>query len=198
MQSTLNFSCDCGKLRGRVDNVSAKNAARLTCYCKYCLGFANHLGAGNRFIRDGGWVNLVQVAPSAVTIEAGAEHLACLQFTEKGPLRWYAACCGTPLANTLSGRMPPFSSFYADTMGAPDLGPVTFHSFCDHLPQADRPQPNGPAAQRKFIWRFIKRTIPAILSGRFRKNPFFDAKGAPVAQPTLLTRDQAKAAFPVR
>lgn len=196
MQSILEFACTCGKLRGRVERVAPKNASHLTCYCKYCLGFANHLGAGDKFIREGGWVNLVQVRPDAVKFESGAENLACLKFTEKGPLRWYAACCGTPLCNTLSARVPPFASFYADTMGDPDLGPVMLHSFCDHLPEENRPQPSGKGAVRGFVWRFAKRAIPSILTGRYRKNPFFDAKGAPVAPPRKLTEGEARAAFP--
>ncbi|KAJ54906.1 hypothetical protein ACMU_14170 [Actibacterium mucosum KCTC 23349] len=198
MQTTLNFACDCGKMQGRIDRVTPQKIGHLTCYCKYCLGFPTHLGTGDKYIRDGGWVNLVQVAPDDVTIDQGSEHLACLKFTPKGPLRWYASCCGTPIANTLAGRMPPFASFYADTMGDADLGPVQLHSFCDHLPAAQRPQPSGNKAVRAFVLRFAKRVIPAILTLRFRKNPFFDAKGAPVATPQLLSKEQAQAAFPAR
>lgn len=196
MQDTLQFSCTCGAFAGRVTKVSPKSAAHLKCYCKYCQGFPAHLGAADRFVHDDGWVDLVQVSPEDIQVDQGAAHLACLKFTPKGPLRWYAACCNTPLANTLGGRVPPFVSFYAGTMGDADLGPVQLYSFCDHLPAETRPKPSGKWAVRGFIWRFVKRVIPAILTGKHRKNPFFDAKGAPVATPQLLSREAAAAAFP--
>ncbi len=36
--------------------------------------------------------------------QAFAENLACVKVTDKGILRWHAACCRTPIGNTLGSR----------------------------------------------------------------------------------------------
>ena len=38
--------------------------------------------------------------PKFMTMTQGADRLTFLRMTEKGPLRWYASCCNTPIGNT--------------------------------------------------------------------------------------------------
>ena len=89
--------CHCGAVRGEMDTERAY--ARATCYCKDCRAFARFLGVPGVLDASGG-TDIVPVAPAAVRITAGGEHVVCMSLSPKGLLRWYAACCRTPLANT--------------------------------------------------------------------------------------------------
>jgi Family of unknown function (DUF6151) len=48
-----------------------------------------------------GATDVIQTSPAQLTLTQGQEFLACMRLTEKGLLRWYAACCSTPIGNTL-------------------------------------------------------------------------------------------------
>lgn len=94
---TLELRCQCGSIHGRVNPRRAY--VRATCYCRDCQAYARHLGRGD--VMDGrGGTDIVAMNPDAVTFTAGEEHIAGLCLREGGLLRWYAACCRTPLANT--------------------------------------------------------------------------------------------------
>ena len=94
---TLELRCRCGQVRGTVD--ARRAYARATCYCGDCRTYARHLGQPGVMDAQGG-TDIVAMNPRAVRFTAGEEHIAGLCLREGGLLRWYAACCRTPLANT--------------------------------------------------------------------------------------------------
>lgn len=94
---TLEVHCRCGNIRGTVEPRRAY--ARATCHCHDCQAYARHLGHPGMMDGHGG-TDIVAMNPDGVTFHAGEEHIAGLCLHEDGLLRWYAACCRTPLANT--------------------------------------------------------------------------------------------------
>ena len=194
MSGTAQFSCKCGKVTGQIAGVTPKNSVRLACSCKHCRAFAAYLGDEDRMF-ESGHVQLMQTQPWMISFETGKEHLRNLRLTSKGPLRWYADCCDTPLCNTLTGRFPPFVSMLVANFARQDeLPPVTFHAFCDHLPEDQRVAPSGGGALRKFVFQFFWRVVQG-LPFRFRQNPFFDEKGVALSPPVPLDPQRKSAAY---
>jgi len=70
---------------------------RCVCYCRDCQAFAHFLGKVDAILDERGGSEIIQVLPRNLTFTQGIELLACMRLTEKGLLRWYAACCNTPI-----------------------------------------------------------------------------------------------------
>ena len=107
MPQDIPLACACGKLKGVARGVGRRRVNRVICYCKYCQGYARHLGHEAVLDGDGG-TDIWQLSPRRLAFTEGVEHLACLRLTSKGPLRWYAGCCRAPIANTLATSRLPF------------------------------------------------------------------------------------------
>lgn len=93
----LSLRCECGKVQGRVETEQAY--ARATCYCKDCQAYARFLDRPGVVDGQGG-TDIVAMNPAAVHFTSGEEQIDCMSLSEKGLLRWYTACCRTPLGNT--------------------------------------------------------------------------------------------------
>ena len=167
------WSCECGLVEARVPI----DGFRLVCYCESCREFVARLGCGERLNTAGG-NDLIQVDPSRVEIH-GVEHLRWLKITEKGPMRWYAQCCGTPMANTLSTKKIPFASFQvADIVSEAPLPEIRAHvNLKGAVARVEEPL----GSVRPLIASFLGRVVRAWIVGSWRKTPFFKADGSPVA-----------------
>jgi hypothetical protein len=151
---------------------------RLVCYCNSCREFVSRLGCGDRLNAAGG-NDLIQVEPGEVEI-TGAENLRWMKVTEKGPMRWYAQCCDTPMANTLSTRKLPFASFQVHDI-EPQLALPEIRAHVNlkgALARVDEPL----GSVRPLILSFLGRILRAWISGRWRQNPFFGGDGTPIAE----------------
>ncbi len=183
------FSCRCGTIKGRVSPASARTGTHLICHCRDCRAaerFLVHPGSAEE------GVDLFQTSPDTIHLEAGADRLEVLRLSPKGPLRWYAACCRTPLFNTLSKPGLPFVTVMVERIqDAAALGPIVARSFV--------PQPGGAPKHKGgagMVWRVFLRMAAARLSGRWRRTPFFDLEtGKPVAPVHLLTPEERKALY---
>lgn len=146
-------------------------------------------------LEPGGGVPLVQVLPSKIEITKGAENIACLRLSPKGLHRWYAACCQTPLANTVSTPKIPLAGLWRPLFKRTEaFGPVTTQGFTKMaLPGAGGPRKDKGLA--RMLGSLIKRSLSAYLAGTARQGPFFAHDGAPVAQPQVLTIEERKAAY---
>lgn len=98
MSNSHRIRCRCGKLRGLLKTSTPSN--RCVCYCTDCQAFARHLGAGYA-LDDHGGSEVIQVPAPNLMFPQGSRNRACLRLTETGMLRWYSACCRTPIGNTL-------------------------------------------------------------------------------------------------
>lgn len=176
----------------RLGAATAKSGAHLVCYCRDCRAFSLHLGREEELLPGGG-SEMSQAAPSGLEILEGAEHLACLRLSPKGPLRWYAACCNSPMAITLPSAKLPFSSLVVaraeDREALPPIRAVAY---------GEQALPGGAAPPKTrgmvgLVWGFFGRMAGAYLSGKSTVSPFFRG-GAPIAVPRVLTREERAAA----
>ncbi len=203
---TKNFTirCNCGALEGRVQNLPSDAGTRLVCYCDDCQAFAHYLGADDKLDAHGG-TDLYQFSPANLTIDKGKDQLACLKLGPKGILRWYAACCRTPIGNTVPTRHLPHLGLASaciqkdEKTGMLDslLGPVSLGVF-GRFAKGDRANLNAhDKAPLSLILRAIGKLLKRRLRGDHRSTPFFDTEtGAPVVTPKVLNETERLALAP--
>lgn len=188
MADTIEWRCACGEMRARVE---LGEGTHLVCYCDDCQAFARATGRPD-WLDDAGGSDLYQTVPDRVEVIQGAERLACLRLTDKGPYRWYARCCGAPFANTLTTRQVPFASIAVHGLDRPDaLGPIMLRA--NRKFASKRVDAKGSLAAAGV--QILRRAAVARLAGRHRRTPFFDHNGAPVAEPRRLSPDERRAAY---
>ena len=168
------WSCACGAVKARAEG----EGTRAVCYCSSCREFAERFGRAG-WVDPSGGCDLYQTAPECVVLTEGADQLRWTKLTPKGPLRWYARCCGTPMANTLGTRNIPFVTLQVVGFDDPDkAGPVVARV---NRQGATGPVPDDAGGLPTLLWTFAKRALASRLSGRYKKNLFFDAAGEPIA-----------------
>lgn len=141
----LVVSCTCGTVTGTLAEPHRGNPIR--CECKDCQAYAAFLGT--RFTDERGATPIVQVTPAQLTITAGHDQLAAVRLSDRELVRWYAACCRTPIGNTLAMDRPVFVGVVAACL--PDAPPITR--------RINRPSGRPPAGE------VLSDVIPAALFG---------------------------------
>jgi hypothetical protein len=185
------LACRCGAVRGSVDPAAPHN--RVVCYCADCRAFQQFLGRAEEVIDARGGVDIVQTLPSALTFDQGAERLACVRMTPKGPLRWYTACCNTPIGSTAASHVTPIVGLVGACLETPPsldetFGPPTMAVFTANA--RGEPKPRATPIPG-LILRLALRGMGAWFRGDHRRTPFFDVvTGAPVAPVRVLTAQE--------
>lgn len=186
------LACRCGTLRGAVDTRAP--CERIVCYCADCQAYAHFLGRPGEDLDPRGGTNALLTVPSAITLTEGADRLASVRMTGRGPMRWYAACCNTPIANTGLSHKAAFAALMAPALGGagPALdaafGPARRHGFVKNAKGEPKP-PQTPFVG--VLLRVVARSLKARLDGGYRRTPFFDlATDSPVAEPKVLGPDE--------
>ncbi|WP_171240548.1 DUF6151 family protein [Ruegeria sp. HKCCA5491] len=182
------FSCNCGALRGAITAAGAKSATHTVCFCHDCRAAQLYFGQPDP---APGPVEVLQMLPEEIRIDGGAEHLALMQLSPKGMLRWYASCCNAPLAVTTRTPKFPFAGFIVKRIADPSgLGPITTRGFV--------PQPDGKQSHEKLgpaVKGLISRVLKSRISGSWKNSVFFDPNTRqPVATPVILSQSE-RAAF---
>jgi hypothetical protein len=179
------LSCGCGAVRGTVDTTRPHH--RIICYCGDCQAYAHYLGHPEAVLDERGGSDVLQTVPSAMALARGVERLACVRMTPSGPLRWYADCCWTPIANTMPTAKVAFVGVLSSCLGGsgPGLdaafGPAKLRGFVAGAKGDPKPKQTSLLA---MLMPIVARNITEHLNGRHRQNPFFDtATGEPVAAP---------------
>ncbi|HZY18556.1 MAG TPA: DUF6151 family protein [Ramlibacter sp.] len=180
--------CRCGTLQGHV--ATPGMAGRALCYCKDCQAFARFLGRQGDVLDPHGGTEIIPLLPEHVRITAGADQLACMSLGPRGLLRWYAACCRTPIGNTTRDiRMAYVGVIRACLPGdeaglARSFGPLRIRlNTASALGQV----PPTRLATGVALVRIMRAVLAARLRGRYRDTPFFDpATGTPVRAPQVL------------
>ncbi|MGI9367395.1 MAG: DUF6151 family protein [Ruegeria sp.] len=185
----LSFSCDCGAFAGHITAAGVKSGTHVVCYCPDCR-------AGELYFEQPdpapGPVDIFQMSPDAIEIEKGAENLAAMRLGPNGMYRWYAKCCNSPIATSMTTPQKPFAGFSVRRIAdAEKLGPVVTKGSVPN-PDGKRKHENvAPAA-----WALLKRIVSSRVSGRWRKNPFFDTDtGQPIVEPKILTKSERAALY---
>ena len=180
------ISCTCGQFHAHLTEGGSHN--RLNCYCKDCRAFAHFLGRPGEILDAGGGTQIIQVELSRLRIDRGQEHLSAIRLSEKGLVRWYAACCNTPLGNTFSKPNMAFIGLIhlgltPDRLDL-DFGPEIANLNTASALSTPKPRPKG---QLLVILRFLSMVLRARLSGRFRSTALFNRAGAPLVRPQILS-----------
>lgn len=204
MSIDVPLRCRCGKVFGVARDVSPTKGNRVVCYCRDCQAFARFLDRPDREVGHLGDVldplggsDIYQTAAARVSITEGASHLRAMRLSPRGLIRWYTGCCKTPVANTVSGRVPfaglvqPFMD-HAGPGRDEVLGPPAYV----HGKGAIGGQPaHAPATVTpRFAFRAARRLLRWLVTGMATPSPFFDPKTkAPIVAPEVLTPDQRRA-----
>lgn len=188
------LQCQCGHVRGLLTPTTPAN--RCVCYCDDCQAFARHLQAHNTLDKQGG-TEVIQVPPANLQFTDGTDKLACLRLTDVGMLRWYAACCNTPIGNTPASQGMSFVGLIHTCLGdatarEASFGPVTMVVGVKTARGEAKPEQKGLFSG---IAKTMAMIIKARLSGAYRRNPFFQqGTGVAVATPTVVSAGELSAA----
>lgn len=190
----MHLRCRCGTVRGEME--TARTYVRVTCYCKDCRAFATFLAVPGVLDASGG-VDIVAAAPASVRFSAGREQVVCMSLSPKGLLRWYAACCRTPLAATPRDAGLPYVGMVSACFDATPAEVDAALGRRDRIVLNTR-SATGPVRSTPFAFALGGlRILAGILGARLRRehiSPFFDADGRPLREPTVISRE-ARAAL---
>lgn len=180
------IQCKCGTLRGQLDCAGTSN--RVICYCTDCRAFAKFLGRSGDILDEQGGTEIVQVAQPRLTLLQGADRLAAVRLSEKGMVRWYAACCKTPLGNTMASAKVGFIGMIHSSLERSQMD-KDFGSSIALLNTANalgdmKPKQSGLIG---VIARVFLIVITTRISGRYRKSQLFESSGSPKVQSRVLT-----------
>jgi hypothetical protein len=195
MPSNLSFACDCGTVTGTMAVISGEGD-HVVCHCTDCQDLTRHLGHQQLLDAQGG-TSLYQTRCARMRLDTGGDRLACLHLTDAPTLRWYAACCRTPLFNTFKNGKLPFITILLAACDDPAereqvLGPPRGHLFLqDGIGDTSGLRKMGtPTLMRRFFIRAIKD----IVSGDRRRSALFEAGTLdPIATPHRLTGEERQA-----
>jgi hypothetical protein len=203
MPFDLPLRCRCGRVRGIASEFAPSGGFRLVCYCKDCQGFARFLDRADVLDAAGG-TDIVQMPPGRVKLTVGTDAVRSLQFSNK-VFRWYADCCGTPIANTASSARVPFFGLVHSFIGVEAEGPSRNEILDEILGpplcriyerSATGPLPPNappPASPGLFVLRAAK-VLGWWWHGLGRPNPFFDDRtGTPRSVPRFVTSSERAA-----
>lgn len=187
-------------MRGLAREVSPSTGLRFVCYCKDCQAFARFLGRAD-MLDSGGGTDILQMPLGRLRLEAGDDALRSLKISDRGVMRWYAACCRTPIGNTAeSPRFPivgvihSFMDLESSGLSREEaLGPPLCRLFARSATGPLPPAPPPPPSFGLFVRRATK-LLGWSLRGLGRPTPFFDAKtGAPRSPPRVLSASERAA-----
>lgn len=182
------LQCKCGTIKGVISNTQSAN--RAVCYCKDCQDFARFLGQERETLDARGGSDIIQVVPKNVTFSQGVNSLACMRLTAKGTVRWYAACCKTPIGNTVANYKISFIGLLHNCLESADhplqdsFGPVRCYVNPQGAIGDPRPRSVGKGV---VLWWFMKNILKARLNGDYKHTPFFRMDtGLPIVAPQVL------------
>lgn len=184
----LPVRCQCGRVQGVLHH--AEHATSAICYCKDCQAYAAWLDKDGKQLDAQGGTHVLAVHPQQLAISQGMDAVACMSLSDQGILRWYAACCNSPVGNTPRNMKMAyvglFESFVAQSRQEIEqvCGPVQLVS----APESARGTVAGSGWRAaKPILGIMRSMVAARLTGSYRRTPFFTADATPVKLPTVLT-----------
>lgn len=182
--------CRCGKLQGEV--FRPQLGTRAICYCKDCQAFAHFLGSPQSILDAFGGTGVVVVRPQDVSFTSGLENLCCMSLTAHGTIRWYTACCQTPVGNTLRNFKMAHVGLVHTCLEHSGIvlnvafGPVKMH--VNKMSAKGQPGSTPVTTFAASLVRYLALIAWSGISGRYKQNPFFDSStGRPRSEPKVLT-----------
>jgi hypothetical protein len=188
---THQLRCNCGKLKGILKRT--KDVNRCVCYCSDCQAFARFLKRENDILDEFGGTSIIQTIPKHIDFLEGTENLACIRLTENGLLRWYAACCNTPIGNTSPNFNLSFIGLIHSCLGADRasldeaFGSIQMQIGTKDAIGEQKPESKGILAG---ILRVFGMMLRSRFDGSYKQNPFFISETATlIVTPRVLDRD---------
>jgi hypothetical protein len=196
MDTLAELRCVCGEVRGLVTNPSPLTVNRVVCYCDDCQAFAHQLGRADLLDPRGG-TDIVQVAPASLEFVQGQERIVGLRLTTNGLFRWYAACCNTPVGNTLSAAIPfvgiTVQTFAKGARHPDDLFGKPIGAIMGKYAIGGAPS-GSTGIKLSLLVRAIRMVLGWRLSGQTWPHPFFQrGTRAPIYPLSVLSRQQREA-----
>jgi hypothetical protein len=179
------LKCQCGALRGQIDNSGI--SSRIRCYCSDCQAFAKFLGDDGILDAQGG-TELLQMAQQHLSLTQGQEQLAIVRLSDKGLFRWYAKCCNTPIGNTLGNAKMCFIGIAHSCLDPSKMD----EDFGQDIAIVNvKSAITEPKPKQKGLTGVLFRFAGILLSGRigskYRLSPLFNDVGKPLVQPRVLS-----------
>lgn len=178
--------CACGRLKGTL--AAGAKYMRAVCYCRDCQAYAEALGEPGKVLDANGGTDVVASLQAHVRFTDGAGQLACLSLTERGLLRWYAACCDTPIANTPRDPKISYVGIIHTALGRDarrldsTFGPPR---LATNVGTARGAVASSGIRTLTATLRIITRVVRARIDGSWRRSPFFDNDLRPVVKPRV-------------
>lgn len=170
--------CACGSLHGEILGLEPSNCNRCICYCDDCRAFARFLGKEETVLDPLGGTEIVQLSPARIRLLRGEEHLAAIRLSPRGPLRWYASCCMSPLGNTVEGSRLPFAGMIRPTLRPPPgkndeavFGPVRGTVYGRYALGDSGQAGLHPGIPKRMALRLLRLILSWKLQGAARKSP---------------------------
>jgi hypothetical protein len=188
MTSPHPIRCRCGTVRGEVEPGGTSN--RIVCYCTDCRAFARFVGAEGVLDAQGG-TEIIQVAQSRLSFSHGLDRLAAVRLSGRGMVRWYSACCKTPIGNTMADPKMAFVGLIHVVLDRARLD----HDFGARIARVSTSTALGDAKPRQagllgVLVRFGRLVVSERWSGRAGRSPLFTDAGVPrVAAQVLGPRE---------
>ena len=187
--------CACGAVQGHIE--SPQVAGRAVCYCRDCQAFARFLERADTVLDARGGTEVVATRPRHVHFTQGVEQLRCMSLKPGGLLRWYTACCHTPIGNLPADPRVPYVSLVRTCLPGSKAELDAVFGPCEvavNTQGASAPVRATPVATLFAVLKILRAAIPERLSGRYRQNPFRRADtGAPIVAPLVLSAEQRRA-----
>ncbi len=172
------FACRCGALTGEIADLSPAVYTRVVCHCADCRAAHVHLGGP-----DPGPVDTIHTSQSNVRLRVGTKHIAAFRLTARGPIRWHASCCATPLMATAPApRLVHVAIETSRLTHCEGLGRVRTEAF---VPTRDGA--TGHRGALRMVAGIASRIAAGNMRGAWRASPFFDGIGDPIVAPVIVT-----------
>ncbi|WP_372872511.1 DUF6151 family protein [Shewanella sp.] len=183
------IQCKCGAVKGKLESIGTSN--RLICYCTDCRAFAHFLGKAPFVLDKQGGTEIVQVAQQCLRFSQGEDLLSAVRLSEKGMIRWYAQCCGTPIGNTMASRNTSFIGLIHSCLDRQQMD----KDFGEKVAALNTETALGQAKPKRrgflgVLVRLIWIVITSRVSGRYNNSPFFTSSGLPRITPKTLRAEE--------
>ena len=181
--------CRCGEFEALLR--FPERAGRAVCYCRDCQAFARFLGNPERILNDLAGTDVIATSPRFLRIVRGEQQLRCMSLSETGLLRWYTACCRTPIGNTPRDPKLSYVGLVHNCLAGSPLeldaafGPA---KVAVNTASASGNVTTTPWHTFRAVLKIVRNVAGTRLSGRYRDNPFFVAGTArPLVTPQVLS-----------
>lgn len=191
----LPLACRCGAVRAVARGVTPQIGNHCVCYCNDCQAFAKALDRPELLDANGG-TDVFQLSQARLEFTQGVDRVACLRLGPKGLARWYASCCNTPIGNTLATPGIPFVGLLRSFIAEPAsdaLGPVRVRAYRERATGDVAAIPPDNQSLSTMLLRAFGLMLAWRLRGDHKRSPFFDAAGAPIVAPRVLSEAERRA-----